>query len=246
MVRISAETVTARPVGEADGNARRWALLCRVGAATALASAVLIPIQVAVFMVWPPPLDGTAADWFALLHRNRLAGLVDLDLLLAVDNVLLVPVLLALYVALRKAHESAMTLALALGLVGAAMYLASNPAIQMARLSDRYAAATSDPQRAAMRAAGEAVLASWQGSGFHAAYLLGSTAGIVIGVVMLRSGVFGRPAGWLAILANGLGLGLYVPTVGVYISVFSVVFLEVWYLLIARRLAQVRPGGSKR
>jgi hypothetical protein len=228
----------------ADDGVRRWALLCRVGAAAALASAVLIPIQVAVFVVWPPPLDGTAADWFALLHRNRLAGLVDLDLLLAVDNALLVPLLLALYVVLRKVHESAMTLAVALGLVGVVMYLASNPAIQMARLSDRYAAATTDPQRAATRAAGEAVLAIWQGSGFHAAYLLGSFAGILIGIVMLRSGVFSRATGWLAILANGVGLGLYVPTVGVYISVFSVVFLEVWYLLVARRLVQIRPGAG--
>jgi hypothetical protein len=228
----------------ANEDARRWALLCRVGAAAALASAVLIPIQVAVFMIWPPPLDGTADDWFTLLRHDRLAGMVDLDLLLAVDNALLVPLLLALYVVLRRVHESAMTLAVVLGLVGAVMYLASNPAIQMARLSDRYAAATTDPERAATRAAGEAVLAVWQGSGFHAAYLLGSVAGLVIGIVMLRSGVFSRTAGWLAILANGVGLGLYVPTVGVYISVFSVVFLEVWYLLVARRLVQIRPGAG--
>jgi hypothetical protein len=232
---------TQLDVPRADQGALRWALLYRVGAVAALASAVLIPIQVAVFMIWPPPLDGTAADWFALLHRNRLAGLVDLDLLLAVDNALLMPLLLALYVVLRKVHESAMTLAVVLGLVGVVMYLASNPAIQMATLSDRYAAATTDPQRAATRAAGEAMLAIWQGSGFHAAYLLGSVAGIVIGVVMLRSGLFSRTAGWLAILANGVGLGLYLPAVGVYISVFSVVFLEVWYLLVARRLVQLRP-----
>jgi hypothetical protein len=43
----------------------------------------------------------------------------------------------------------------------------------------------------------------------------------------------------MAILGNAVGLGLYVPTVGVYISVFSVVFLEIWYILIARRLFQL-------
>jgi hypothetical protein len=241
---LTTNSSTRLDASHADEDARRWALLCRVGAAAAMASAVLIPIQVAVFIAWPPPLDGTAEDWFTLLRDNRLAGLVDLDLLLAVDNALLVPLLLALYVVLRRVHASAMTLAVVLGLVGAVMYLASNPAIQMARLSDRHAAATTDPERAATRAAGEAVLAIWQGSGFHAAYLLGSVAGIVIGIVMLRSGVFSRTAGWLAILANGVGLGLYAPTVGVYISVFSVVFLEVWYLLVARRLAQIRPGAG--
>jgi hypothetical protein len=49
-------------------------------------------------------------------------------------------------------------------------------------------------------------------------------------------------AGWLAILANAVGLGLYVPSVGVYIAVFSIVFLEVWYLLIARRRYLLRCG----
>jgi hypothetical protein len=59
-------------------------------------------------------------------------------------------------------------------------------------------------------------------------YILGSIAGIAIGAVMLRSAVFSNLAGWMAILGNGVGLGLYVPTIGVYISVFSVLFLEVW------------------
>ena len=218
---------------------RRWAPLCRIAAAAAFVSALFIPIQVVVFLVWAPPLDGTAVDWFTLLHNHRIAGLVDLDLLLVADNVLLIPVLLALYVVLRRAHESVMTLAVALGFVSIMMYIASNPAVQMAALADRYAAASSNDQRATAEAAGEAMLAMWQGTAFHSAYLLGSLAGILIGVVMLRSAVFSTTTAWLAILANTLGLGLYVPGVGVYIAVFSVLFLEAWYLLIARRLHQL-------
>jgi len=34
-----------------------WKLLYRVGGAAALISAVFIPIQVIVFIVWPPPID---------------------------------------------------------------------------------------------------------------------------------------------------------------------------------------------
>ena len=40
------------------------------------------------------------------------------------------------------------------------------------------------------------------------------------------------------------GLGLYIPTIGVYISVFSVFFLEVWYVLIARWLFQLGSSVS--
>jgi hypothetical protein len=224
------------PVPAAQPTDARWTRLYRIGAAAALVSALFIPIQIVVFLVWPPPLDGTAVDWFTLMRNHRLAGLVDLDLLLVADNVLFIPILLALYVILRRTHESVMRIAVALSFVGIMMYLASNPAVQMAALSDRYAAATTDAQRATTEAAGEAMLAMWQGTAFQGAYVLGSVAGILIGIVMLRSGAFSNAAGWLAILANAVGLGLYAPSVGVYIAVFSVVFLEAWYLLIARRL----------
>jgi hypothetical protein len=133
-------------------------------------------------------------------------------------------------------------IAAALGFSGVAMYLASNPAVQMAALSDQYTAATTDAERTTALAAGQAMLAMWQGTAFQAAYLLGSVAGILFGVVMLRSREFSRPTGWLAILANVVALGLYVPRVGVFIAVFSVLFLEVWYVLVALRLHQFGLG----
>jgi hypothetical protein len=239
--RTTHEDPVARSLREPEPVDPRWASLYRVGAVAALVSALFIPVQVAVFIAVPPPLDGTAVDWFTLLHHHRLAGLIDLDLLLVADNVLLIPIFLALYPILRRAHESITAMAMALGSVGILMYIASNPAIQMATLADRYADATSDTGRATASAAGEATLAMWQGTAFQTAYLLGSVAGILIGLVMLRSTAFGTAAGWLAILANTIGFGLYIPVIGVYIAVFSVVFLEGWYLLTARRLHQLRP-----
>ena len=217
----------------------RWRLLFRLAGAGALLSAVFIPIQVLVFILRPPPLEGNAADWFALFQDNRLVGLLDLDLLLIADNVFLVPIFLALYVLLRRDDESVMAMATALGFLGIAFFIASNPAFEMLSLSDRYAAATTEAQRSTFLAAGEAMLATWQGTTFQAAYILGSIAGIVVGAVMLRSDVFSNLTGWMAILGNAVGLGLYVPVVGVYISVFSVVFLEIWYILISRRLLQL-------
>ena len=139
-----------------------WSGLFRLAAAAALASAVALPIQVAVFIAWPPPLDGSAADWFALLRHNRLAGMIDLDLLLVVDNVLLVPILLALFVILRRVRESMMLVATAAGFLGIIMYAAMNPAVQMAALSDEYAAATSDGARAT-------AVAAWRGRPDHLA-----------------------------------------------------------------------------
>lgn len=242
-------SVQARTGAPDAARAAPYPALLRLAAAAALASATCIPIQIAVFLAWPPPLDGGAADWFALLQQHRLAGLIDLDLLLVGDNVLLVPVLLALYVLLHRLRESAMLTAVAAGFLGIVMYVATNPAVQMAALSDDYASATSDSARASAVAAGDAVLATWQGTAFHVAYLLGALAGILIGVVMLHSASFGKATAWLLIVANVVGLGLYLPGVGVYVAVFSVLFLEIWYLLVARALwrsatAHRRPAAS--
>jgi len=44
-------------------------------------------------------------------------------------------------------------------------------------------------------------------------------------------------------VGNAVGLGLYIPTVGVFIAVFSVLFLEAWYVLIAARLYRLGRAG---
>jgi len=212
----------------------------RVAGWCAACSAVLIPVQVAVFLVWPPPLDGTAVDWFRLLRGHRLAGLVDLDLLLVVDNVLLVPLLLATYLLLRRIHPAAVLLATTAALTSVVLYVTTNPALAVLALANRYTNATTETVRISALVAADAALATWQGPAFHTAYLLGSAAGVTLGIVMLRSPVFSRTIGWLAIAANTVGLGLYLPGIGVYVSVFSVLFLEIWYLLLARRLLTVR------
>jgi hypothetical protein len=223
--------------------ATAWRPIYRVAGWCAACTAVLIPVQVAVFLAWPPPLDGTAVDWFSLLRSHRLAGLVDLDLLLVVDNVLLIPLLLALYLVLRPTHPAAVLLATAAGLTSVVLYVATNPALAVAALADRHTSATTEAARTGAVAAADAALATWQGTAFHTAYLLGSAAGIAFGVVMLRTTVFTRATGWLAIAANTVGLGLYLPGIGVYISVFSVLFLEIWYLLLAHRLLASRDAG---
>jgi hypothetical protein len=74
------------------------------------------------------PRHPLATGWFRLLQDNPLAGLVDLDLLLVVDNVLLVVVALAVYVALRPVSPSVTTMATGLWLVAIAMFIASNHA----------------------------------------------------------------------------------------------------------------------
>ena len=215
----------------------RWHWLYKVAGMSALVTAVLIVAQMIVYIIWPPP--STAIDTFKLFQDNALVGFLALDLLYVIDNVLLIPILLALYVALRRTNESFMLIGAALGFVGIAALFASNPAANMHFLSGQYAAAATDAQRALLLAAGEAMLAVFSGTAYHISLILGSVALVIIPIVMLQSKIFSKATAYMGILANVLALGFYVPKIGIYILLFSVIFLLVWYILITRRLFQL-------
>jgi hypothetical protein len=214
-----------------------WRTLYRAAGAAALITAALIPIQIAVFLAYPYP--DTVAGWFALLRDNPLAGLVNLDLLLVVDNVLLVIIALAVYVALRRTSPSVTTMATGLWLLAIVMVIAANPAVEMLSLSNQFAAATTEAQRSTALAAGQALLAGWEGTAFQVGYIVGQLAGIMLGIIMLRGNLFGRAVPYTLILGNVLGFGYYLPTVGLAISALSGVVLWAWYLLVARRFLQL-------
>ncbi len=222
---------------EGFGSHRRdleWRNLRRSGAVAALVTAILIPVQVAVFILYPPP--STVEDWFSLFHGNPLLGLVDMDLLLIIDVILLVPILLALFVTFKRSHPSGATLWTGLGFVGVIAYFASNPAVQMLALADKYASATNPADRASYLAAGQALLSNYTGTAFDVYYVLASVALIALSAMMLRTTSFGRVTAYTGILGNFAALGLFLPTVGVALSVGSVFILEVWYVFLARDL----------
>jgi len=200
-------------VTDAETADSRWNWLYKIGGAAVLISVVLIPITIIVYIAWPPP--STAIDSFTLFQNNRLAGLMSLDLMYLVGNVLAIPILLALYVALRRASESFMAIATALGFMGIVALFASRPAFDMLYLSDQYAAATTDAQRSMFLAAGEAMLAIFNGTAFQMHYVLGSVALLTSSVVMLRSSIFSKATAYVGIIANVLVFERNLPVLSV-------------------------------
>jgi len=216
----------------------RWGTLYRLGAAAAIGVLVLVPLQMLVFVTTPPP--DTVTGWFALFQRNALLGLLDMDLLLIVDQVLIAVMFLALCVALRRANPSWMAIALLLAVAALAAYLASNPAFEMLALSHQYAVATTDAGRTVALAAGQAMVAQWTGSAFSVGYVLGGLAFLIAAAVMLRSHVFGRVTAWVGLV---FGVASLVPasagTVGLVFSLVSLVPMWIWLILIVRRLLRL-------
>ncbi len=148
----------------------------------------------------------------------------------------MVPVLLALYIALRKTGEPSMLIAATLGLIGVCSLINSNPAAGLQSLSGRYLAAASEAQRAIHLAAGEVLLAAGTGTAWHVSYWLGCIALVIISIAMLKGRRFSRTTATVGILAGFLGLGYYVPEFGIYLQLVSALFLVIWFFLVGRQL----------
>ncbi len=208
----------------------RWRALYRVAGVAALVTVLLVPLQIVAFMVWPFP-EGGVAEWFDLFQRSPFVGLVSFDLAILLEEALLIPIIGALYLLLHRRSESLMLIAAGLWLVSVALFIGSNTGFEMLALAGRYADAASEAQRGMYLAAGQAMLSAYleQGSSFVLGYLMASAAGILVGAAMLRSRAFPAWVGSAAIVANVIGLGLFLPGIGVGLSIGSVLILWAWY-----------------
>jgi len=221
-----------------------WKDLYNIAGGAVLIMVLFIPIQIVIYMLWPTP--ETALESFMLFQENKIVALLSQELTYIITNALAIPLYLAFYVALRRVHPSLMAIATAAGLIAVVVVLTARPAFDLLFLSDQYAAATTDAQRAMLLAAGQAKIALNFGTAQNVHYVLGALALLIISFIMLRSDVFSKTTAYLGILANVLAFGLYVPNIGIYLSILSVFpFLTVWMLLCARTFFQLGRRHSK-
>ncbi len=225
-------------MAEAQGD--DWRLLYRIGAIGAAGVVLMIPIQIAFFIIWPPMLD---VEWaFATFAGNWFRGLESFDLLLLFDAILNIPVFLALGVALWAVNRSLVLLAMVFMTAGTAAYFGANTSFELLDLATQYAASTDPETRRQLLAAGRFALANFQGTGFAVYYLLGGVETLLISWVMLRGGPLGRVSGWVGVIA---GITMLVPPlpltgqVGLVLSLASLVPLIVWLVLVGRGLWQL-------
>jgi len=128
----------------------------------------------------------------------RTMGLVNFGLI-SVGVVLMV----ALYGVLREVNEGWMLLAAVLSFMSAGMFFATNRAFPMLVLSNEYALATTDAQRAILEASATTMVATGMSHtpGTFMVYVLGCLSTIIIGFVMLRTNLFSRLTAWSGIIA---------------------------------------------
>ena len=237
---MTAETTTF-PINpsRAESVSSGWSSLYKLSGISALLLVAIVIIQLIVFTIAPPPLDGTALDWFILFQKNPIIGLIHFEFLMIIYVILCIPIALALYTLLRGVNPSWTAIYLILSLLGVICFIAARPAFEMLHLSHEYAAAETELQKATFLAAGEAKVATFHGTAFYINYILGSLTGLIISWVMLKTTLFSKATAYIRIASSICDFGLFVPTIGMFIAIFSMLFLVIWNIMIARRLFQL-------
>ncbi len=220
----------------------RWRGVLRVGGWAALASVFLTFVQVWIYVRWPPP--ETVEGFFALFAERPFVGLLSLDLLYIVNNTIVLLVYLAVFTALLRAYPSTVTIALLLGAMGMAAYMASNPGFEMLSLANAYSGADATA-RVALLGAGEAMLAVFTGTAFDIYYVLSAVALFLFAGSMLRSRLFSPATGFWGLAAAVL---MVVPssagTVGMVFALGSLIPWVVFAVLTGRQLLHL--GSTER
>ena len=221
-----------------------WSGLLVTGAWVALASVALIIVQVGIYLVWPPP--ETTVELFEVLLDNPVRGVLALDALYIVSNLLAFLLYLALAVVLWRVSRSAVVVALAFGVLGMAAYMASPRPVEMLTLARAYGEA-GPAEQVVLVATGDGMLATWMGTAFDVYYFFNLVTLLVLAVLMYRSSAFSRAtAVWGLVAAALMAVPSNFGTVGLVLAMASLAPWAVFAVLVARRLLELaRPLSSR-
>lgn len=202
--------------------------LFRVAQYLALAMLIIIPIQIIIYIISPPP--DTVEGLFELYQQNPFWGLLSLDFLYLFNNIIIVVIYLALFVLLIQERPVTVLLALILGLIGIACYYPSNPAFEMLTLSNQYFQALPE-QQSIYLAAGEALMAGYTGTTFDVYYVLSTICLLLFAYSLIKSPKFRKPVGLWGFAS---GFFMIIPSSAGWLGmVFSLLSLIPWMVFIA-------------
>jgi hypothetical protein len=243
---------TPARANDVDGVDTDWRGPCRVGGLAALVQvACALTTMIVVLTLGGEP--GSASEAFELLQGRRTEGLLRLDFASLISMGAFYLTFFGLYAALRRSGGGHAALATALAFVGITLWLSAHPAFSLLYLSDQHAAAATEARRSQLLAAGEAVFAGnvWHSSAAVMAGLL-LPAGVMVSVLMRRSGLFGPATAWAGIGAFGIDLAHVVVNAfargnpaDILMAIAGPLYL-VWFALVGRRLLQLgqAPPGT--
>lgn len=215
-----------------------WNKLFKIGGIAAFIIVFIIPAQILIFTVYPPPQ--TTLEFFELFRKNWVLGLLSLDLLYYVNNGLLILVYLGLFASLRKIDFATMLTATIIGLIGITTYYVSKVGFEMLSISKQYYSTNSIEFKQQLLSVGHSLISRYKGTAFDVYYVFNAVTLILISITMYKSKNFAKSSATWGLIA---GIFMLIPstagTLGLIFSLISLIPWIVFSILIGRRLLQM-------
>jgi len=229
----------------------RWCNLYKLGGAVAMIIAILLLGESVIYAVLPN--RSTPGEFLALFRNNWLIGLLNFDLLGMISYLLFIPMILSLYMVLRRTNESIMIVGTVLFLVGIAVFFSTNTAFSVLSLSSQYEVAKTEAERAMLLAACQTMITLFKVNAFMVSYVIVSAAWLLIAAVMLRSKLFSKLTAVAGIIAGAAGIVAEMlehisetfRVVAIILYFAAIVFLLLWVILSGRRLYNLGANSHK-
>mgnify|MGYP001546419170 CR=1 FL=1 len=210
---------------------REWGTLFKIGAIAAMVASLLfrrnIGAEVSLF-IGTEAIPVTIQNWYAMLQERPFIALSLLSFFDLVNYFLVAVILVALAALVHKANKGIAVLALSSGLIGVALNLSSNISLTLLSLSQQYASAVSEVQKAELLDAGQSILAGnnplaeYPATGVLVSLLLIAAAVFMLSLLMLQTH---RATAIIGLIASGCDL--------LYCVVFPLTLIAPVYLLLA-------------
>ena len=228
-----------------------WKPFYKVAAAAALLIVLVGLVDIVLSMLGGEARQNSSipvAEWFTMFQTTPITAFSNLGLFNIITQTLEIAVFLALFNAHRRDNSAFAALSLILFCMGTAIYISSNTLFAMLALSNQYATAT-EAQKILLEAAGRAALA--QGAdltpGTFVGFLFTQAAGVIMALVILRGGLFGKWTAWMGLLGYGcmlifFSLTAFAPSqfgTALIVAMPGGLLLMAFQILLARKLFQL-------
>jgi hypothetical protein len=223
----------------------KWRNLYRYGSIAAFLIAILMFAEILVYALIPN--SDNPLEIFELFHKNAFAGLLFFDLLGMISYLLFIPVILSLYMIMKKTNRTIMTFGTILFFIGITVFFANNTGFSILSLSRQYYTATSIEEKTYLVAACKTMITLFDVNAFLVSYVIVSLAWTMISYVQIKSKVFNRSTGYIGLFAGISGIVAEIientipQIIFVAISFYflAIVLLIIWVILSGKRLYRI-------
>lgn len=220
-----------------------WKGVYRVGGICAMITGPLWIIA-AVLSILIGPAPSASEAYLQAVGGHITLSQMNFGIFILTDF-LLVPVVLAVYLALKQQAKNAMLIAAALILFYLVVDLAVTEmnSMVLVTLTQQFATAESEAQRSTLVAAASYALANIPLATFYS-FFVSSIGWLIVSIVMLK-GIFSRFSAWIGIILSVMGVAssfyVILPVLGIFLSQCMIAF-GVWCLLVGFRLLKLGRG----